>query len=40
MYRSMPRYWMVVIACLVMITTLGVEYLRLVFHPTEYTGEL
>ena len=40
MYRSFPRYWMVAIASLVMITTLGVEYLRLVLHPIDHTGEL
>lgn len=35
----MPRYWMVAVACLVMITILSVEYWRLAFHPTEYGGK-
>jgi hypothetical protein len=36
MYRSIPRYWMVSVICLLMVTTLCVEYIQVV-HRRAYS---
>ena len=35
-----PRYWMVAVVCVLMCTTLCVEYIRVVYsyHPAIHTG--